>query len=157
MARPKYYAELREYVKKKFDAEMVEGREADDAIGCAQWAAKDKSTIICSIDKDLRMIPGYHYNFVKGEFDYITLSQANRNFWMQVLIGDRTDNILGIDGVGPKKAAKILEKVGDGYSYRDVVEEAYWERYLEEAIPRMNEAMNLLWIQRKEGELCPYL
>src|SRR5690606_12181687 len=93
--RPRYFEEIRQYLLDFHGAELVEGMETDDACGIEQWKNKDRSTCIVSIDKDLLMIPGYHYNYVKKELQYVTLAQANRRFWLQVLTGDSTDNIRG--------------------------------------------------------------
>jgi len=65
--KPKYYNEIRDYLVGVWKAQMVEGHEADDAMAMAQWACPDRSTCIVTIDKDLNMIPGWHYNWVKEE------------------------------------------------------------------------------------------
>ena len=57
------------------------------------------------------MIPGDHYRFKRGGDNQrytVSLDQANRNFFIQCLTGDTSDNIPGIRGVGVKTAEKIL-------------------------------------------------
>lgn len=147
--KPKYYHELREYLTQHWNARIIEGREADDAMSCHQWANPDKSTVICSVDKDLRNTPGWHYNFVKGELTYVTLNEANVNFWRQVLTGDVADHIPGIYKVGPKTAEKLIPE-GCG-SPESIVRSKYIEAYGKEAETRMHEVATLLWIQRVEG------
>jgi DNA polymerase-1 len=118
---------LQEFVKKNWGAEIAIGMEADDALGIAQIEGKDSGTIlttdsdwnsvihnanptvICSIDKDLLQVPGNHYNFVKKEFKVIDEYTGRYNFYTQLLTGDATDNIKGVEGIGPKKAAQALE------------------------------------------------
>ena len=154
VAKPQYYGEIREYLQKK-GAEMIEGMEADDAMGIEQWSNTDKSTCIVTLDKDLKMIPGWHYNFVKEEMEYVPLSKANRFFWWQMLVGDPTDNIQGIKGIGPKKADKLLPEFqrGTGISWQQAVENEYKRFYG----PTMwqsayHEIAQLLWILREKDK-----
>ena len=80
------------------------GMEADDYLGIHQ----NKDTIICSIDKDLLQVSGRHYNFVKKEFYEIEELEGLRKFYKQLLTGDTSDHIKGIEGIGPVKAEKAL-------------------------------------------------
>ena len=88
--KPFWLEKCRQYLIATFNAEVVDGQEADDALGIAQT----EDTIICSIDKDLLMIPGRHYNFVKDEFQEVTNDSGMRHFYMQCLTGDRSDKVL---------------------------------------------------------------
>jgi hypothetical protein len=155
--KPIYLPDVRKYLIEKWGAEVVEGMEADDAIGI-EATKPDSKAIICTIDKDLDMLPGTHYNWVKGECYEVDEREAWRNFFKQVLVGDRTDNIPGLEGIGEVKAAKILE----GYSKPETmwcgVFQAYFNRYgltynkellLKEAL---QEIADLLWIRRYGAE-----
>lgn len=147
-ARPRYYEEIRQYLQDFWGAEVISGMETDDACGIEQWRHKDRSTCIVSLDKDLDNIPGWHYNYVKDEFYYVTLAQANYNFWKQVLTGDSTDFVRGIPKVGPKTAEKILagkEAWTDQYA---AVKAAYASKGIEH---EFWENATLVWIQREEG------
>lgn len=95
---------MREFLVREWDAEVCTGYEADDGIGMAVTA----DSIICSIDKDFRQIPGQHYNFVKDVFEEVDSYSAALAFWTQMLVGDASDNVPGIAGIGPVKAARIL-------------------------------------------------
>ena len=86
---------------------ISEGCEADDTIGIAACHSVGGCTI-ASIDKDLDMIPGVHYDFVKDFHYEVDKHQALRNFYRQMLTGDKIDNIIGLDGIGPIRAAKIV-------------------------------------------------
>ena len=66
---------------------------------------------VAGIDKDLLQITGTHYNFVKKEITEISEDTANLKLMLQCLTGDRSDNIPGIKGIGPKKAEKLLSGV----------------------------------------------
>lgn len=68
------------------------------------------SCIIASTDKDLDLIPGWHYNFVKGVKYFVDDEEAIYNFYYQCLVGDTADGVKGVPGIGPKKAAAILSQ-----------------------------------------------
>src|ERR1035437_2445971 len=104
---PIHKAAVREFLVTNWKAEITIGYEADDALGMAQ----SHNTVICGVDKDLLMIPGKHYNFVKKEFREVTHDQGLKALYMQSLVGDRSDNIFGITGIGPVKAARILDEL----------------------------------------------
>ena len=84
--------------------------EADDlvAIWASEARANEDAYVVVGIDKDLKQIPGNHYNFVKKEHVFIDDDQAHLLLMTQCLTGDNSDNIPGIKGIGPKKAEKIL-------------------------------------------------
>ncbi len=140
--KPYWLQPIREYLVANFNAEVVNGQEADDALGINQTG----DSIICSIDKDLLQIPGRHYNFVKDEFTEVDEFQGIHHFYMQCLMGDRSDNIKGIPKVGPKNAEKILAGKLTEKELFDAVRDAYGND--EEFI--MN--ARVLWIRRKEDE-----
>ncbi len=107
-SRPFWYRELRTYLVMHWDAVIVEGMEADDAVSIEQWGSEGNSTMICTIDKDLRMIPGYFYDYRTKKAEIITPKQGYLHFCHQMLTGDATDNIPGLHGIGKKTAEKIL-------------------------------------------------
>lgn len=124
--KPKHYQELKQYLiggEGGWGALVAEGMEADDALGIGQRPdlanVNEIDTVICSIDKDLLQIPGYHYNFVRKEWTEVTLAEGLLAFYRSILTGDKTDNISGIFGIGPARAAKILPK---WTNERDIVE-----------------------------------
>jgi hypothetical protein len=149
--KPKYFQDIREYMINKYGAVVVTGQEADDALGIKQFSNPDKSTVICSIDKDLKMIPGYHYNPNTGNFWYQTIDDANMFFWWQMMVGDTTDNIPGIRKVGPKTADKIIAECnGDIKQVEQRVREMYAKQYPDYP-GAISEVAQLLWMRREEG------
>lgn len=155
--RPKYYQEIKDYLINVHGAILCHGQEADDQVGIDQWAAKDRSTCIVGQDKDLNMIPGHHFNPVKEEYWYINLADANAWFFQQMLEGDRTDNIPGIQGIGPVKASKLLAPCQkDVFKMREVVMSQYRQQYGEAAESAYAEVSSLLWIRREENQRCPF-
>lgn len=141
---PIYLQECRKYLVDNHSAVMSDGCEADDMLGIAQGS----ETILCSLDKDLRMITGTHYNWVKVDCDYVNQQDALRHFYKQMLIGDKSDNIFGVDKIGPVKAGKLIDPLDDEQDMFDVV----YSKYNNDA-QRFVMNANCLWIWRKEGEL----
>lgn len=144
--KPVHLQALRDHLVEVWDAKMSEGNEADDEMAIRQTELGDDSIII-SLDKDLDMVQGWHYNFVKNERYYITAEEGMKKFYTQILTGDKVDNIQGVHRCGPKKALKILQDCKTEQEMWDAVVEAHGseERALEDA--------RLLWMQTKEGEL----
>lgn len=148
-AKPKHYDLIREYLVKAWGCTVEENQEADDAIGIKAYEIKDTDEyVIMSIDKDLDMIRGWHYNFIKDKKYLVDDQQAIRHFYTQILTGDRVDNIVGLKGIGPKKAAKILEDCTTEKEMYDAVLKAY-----DNDTTRVLENGTLLWIRRKENQM----
>ncbi len=117
--RPKWEKQTKQHLVDNSEAVWTEGCEADDLLGVRQMELNGQGidSIICTIDKDLNMIPGWHYRWAiirKGveqspaQTYFIDEDTARHNFYYQLLVGDTTDNIKGALGIGPKKAEKIL-------------------------------------------------
>ena len=160
--KPHHFQAIHEYLINVCDAEVVDGVEADDALGIRHYEAFVDAegdsllvdTILCSQDKDLKMIPGWNYNPNNSKLSWIGLDKAEFNFWCQVLSGDSSDNIPGITGIGEITAQKILQ----GYETREelysLVYNEYYEYYNgddEKAIEHIHEVAKLLWILREPG------
>ena len=101
------------YMKEKWGAIEATEMEADDLV--AIWAYESREDeipyVICGIDKDLKQIPGNHYNYNKRTREFIDDDTAHHYLMVQCLTGDTSDNIPGIKGIGPVKANKILSGV----------------------------------------------
>lgn len=148
--RPEWLQPIREYLVIEWEACISEGIEADDSLGIAQT----KDTILCSLDKDLLTIPGKHYNWVKQEFKEIDEHTAWVNFYTQLVMGDKSDNVMGYDGkmrqTVPKFLQPIIEDIERAESPREmfkIVSDIY-----ELGADAMYRNAQLLYIQRKEGD-----
>lgn len=99
-----------EHMIEKYGAVMANDMEADDLVSIWAWECIRTETpyAVVHIDKDLNMIPGSHYNFIKDESYFVDYDQAHYNFMTQLLVGDSADNIPGVRGIGPKKSEKLL-------------------------------------------------
>ena len=93
----------------KYNFWGVSGFEADDLVSYYSYTDR-RSTIICSPDKDvLYQCVGMHFNYQKNDFLHTTPDEALKFLWKQVLMGDSTDNIQGIPGVGEKTSDNWLK------------------------------------------------
>ena len=100
----------------------VNGMEADDAIG---FLMKRSGKYCCaSPDKDMLQLPGWHLQVrdkkmedgterLSGTLRDISLLDAQRTFWTQMLEGDTSDNVAGVPGLGEKKAKEKLKNAWD--------------------------------------------
>lgn len=142
MVPPVYLQDCREYLVSVWKAKLSDGVEADDMLGLGQT----DDSVIATIDKDLRMVPGKHYNFVKFILDEVTEGDAIRHFYKQLLIGDKADNITGVVGIGPVKAGKAIDYLNSEQEMLDTVLGLYddYKRFLINA--------ECLWIQQKGQE-----
>ena len=148
--RPKHYEALREHLVKRHDAIITVGEEADDAVAIDSTKLLDECWIV-HVDKDLDQLQGWHYNPVKDERYYVNAFEAYKSFCVQLLTGDRTDNIPGLQGIGPKKADKALK---DAKTQEELLEAA-WSKYQElgHTTEYFTEQARLLWLRRHEGQL----
>lgn len=145
------------YMGEQYTMVMSVAEEADDTIGWshyAMWKEDDTSSVIVSVDKDLDMIPGLHYNFVEESCYIIDEPYAMYVFYKQMLTGDSTDNIVGIPGIGVKRAEKFLEGIPhDEDQLYKVVKDLYGDAYGPDARDALLEHGQLLWIRRLKDEL----
>lgn len=144
--KPYWYQHVKDFLIYHRDAEVIEGMEADDAMGIAQT----DSTVICSLDKDLDMIPGYHYNWNKEGVWYQDETTALHCFYCQLLTGDSTDNIPGLYGVG--KSSTLLRNIkclDSECSMYALVREEYSKRFGSYWKAFLIENARLLWILRE--------
>jgi hypothetical protein len=149
--KPIHYNSIREYLIKYYGAIVVDGIEADDALAIAHL--KEEQSIICTIDKDLDQIPGWHYNFVTKIKYIVTEQEAIENFYKQLLKGDVVDNIVGVPGIGDAKATKLIQKGKTKEEYELLCKEKYKEVYGERGEEVLLENARLLYILRKPNEL----
>jgi hypothetical protein len=157
MVNPRWRDLCKEYLVTEWGAEVTDGYEADDAMGIHQ--DKDSTslqTTICTIDKDLDMIPGLHYSWpiVRGglivreaRLYKVSDIEGLRSFYRSILVGDRTDNIIGIEGIGKVKAAKMIDHLETEEEMFDRVAELY-----NGDMDRLRINGKCLWIMREEGK-----
>lgn len=147
---PKYLDNCKNHLTLAWVARNKQYYEADDLLGINQA----QGSVICTLDKDLLMIPGNHYSWQIAGATWIREARWEetkeldglRQFYIQMLAGDNSDNIKGVSGIGPKKGFKLIDHLDDEQEMFDVVYNLYNDplRFLINA--------QCLWIMRNEGE-----
>lgn len=163
--KPKNHAYLCEWLQTYKGPDMQvkvwANREADDGVAaCAYHAARCGKGVgyiaIASQDKDFRMFPGLHIDWIS--YDLVTVKDnewaiTNNSgklfgykwFWMQMLHGDAADHIPGLEKAmlpnakkvvvptlcGEKTAEKLLAKVENNHQAFTEVYGMYLEYYAE--------------------------
>jgi DNA polymerase-1 len=147
--KPVHIKAIRDYLINNYKAKVVDNIEADDALGLSQ----NPYTIIASIDKDLLMCEGKHYNFVKKEFTNVTKEEGTRFFYQQMITGDTSDNILGIRGLGKVKASKLLKDTARK-DWDNMIIDLYIKEFgYEEGRNRCVQNSQLLWILQRDKQM----
>ena len=180
--KPRFYQEIRNFIKDHRDGIEISGREADDAMCEAQWynvqcarrfigcgikgAHIDleelqtfSTTVICSRDKDLRMREGWHYSWpISGQLEkpmyWVTEIEGLKWFYSQMLMGDSTDHIPGLFGVGKSSSLiKHLNKLDNELELYTYVHYQYSKRFGTYALTFLEENARLLYMLKREGEV----
>ena len=146
--KPVHLQALRDHLVNSWGFEVVNGIEADDAVGIAAYAVPEDESIMVHIDKDLNQFRGWHYNYRKKEKYHVSEFEGLTAFYTQILTGDRIDNIIGLKGIGPVKAKRILEECTNENELYQAVLKAY-----EGDQQRVLENGQLLWLQRSPNQV----
>lgn len=151
--RPETLEPVREHLAYEY-GEHAHGGEADDycVMAAYQYRKAGEPYIIATIDKDLRQMPGLFYNLWTNEMSHVTPMEGYNWLLTQCLTGDSTDGIEGIKGIGPKKAAKILQE------NPDEPEQAILQTYIDkfgpgEGVERLSLCFNLVYMRRVKDAL----
>ena len=135
MEKPVHYQAVRDYFINDWDAEVVEGIEADDEVSISAWEVFRNSPdeyCIATIDKDLDQIPGWHYDYKNHVFYEVDALDGELFFFAQVLSGDATDNIKGCYRIGLAKAKKLVEEWFESYAEDQNWRTAVWNLIVEQ-------------------------
>jgi hypothetical protein len=174
--KPKWWQHIRDHLYEHWGATAVHGCEADDMLSikqreCNLLAIK---SCIASRDKDLRLVPGWHYSWPCGDYQpekplYLvsrmgelwpkwkdgkrgrTLADLKgtglKFFYSQLIMGDTADNIPGAPRKGAKAAYEAISPcVSEAQMYSRVCA-TYREAY-----PVTSEEANLVAYTNWRGE-----
>lgn len=149
-------AQLIEWLGKERLAILSHGMEADDLVRrkAVKCVHRDLNHVIISADKDLDCIAGRHIRpNNKGDLkEYtVTAEEADYNYYIQVLIGDMTDNIKSPKRLGAKTAEKLLKSTSRG-NWKKEIEREYKERCGSEWYHALMFTGSLIHIQREAND-----
>lgn len=161
VVKPDNYYFVRSWLLRSPHVREVFGYEADDAMSMEQCGYPEGHTIICSRDKDLNMVPGWHYSWSSGgqkekPVYFISEEDGLRNFYCQLMTGDNTDNILGLYGVGPASQTLKFVRTADLLDVYEYVKDHYKKRFGSYWQQFLDENAKLLWMLRSEDDLENY-
>ena len=159
--RPNTLEPVRQYLGSLPGTTFAHNAEADDyctafAQGCLDRGEK---YTICTIDKDLRQMPGVHYNIRTCVTDVVTPEQGYDFLLQQTLTGDRVDGIDGLKGIGPVKAQKVLKEATGTRENAIALKylSVYGDEIVEGGLPRWKfeceKCWNLVYMRRSLDDL----
>ncbi len=138
---PTIYAGLRTI---GLEFEETTGAEADDVIAeLVRGVGASRSSVIVSVDRDFYQLLSDQVaiaNTMRKSTDQIVDGDEIRTRfgvepWQwcdyMALVGDTSDNIPGVRGIGPKRAAAALAGGHVIENLNDVVNQAWWGRYFD--------------------------
>lgn len=124
------YEHALELASSSYPLLRFQGVEADDIISIIAQALRNKKVWIVSSDKDLDQL----VTPTVSRFSYITRKEITaENFEdtygctpqeyisIKVLQGDAGDNVKGIEGIGPKRAASLIREYGSAMDIYDAL------------------------------------
>jgi len=146
------FPSLLEYVIQKWGFTYVGELEADDLVSYYSYT-DNRKTIICSPDKDvLYQCAGMHYNYRTAEFLHTSPDEALKFLWVQTLMGDSTDNIKGLPGVGVKTAENWLSTRTKDYEAFAL--KKYVEKFgMVEGIFKFNQTFRLVYLLKSKEDV----
>ena len=164
--KPLHYHNLRAYMLANYYCVVSDKLEADDMM--AIYLTQMPDAILCSIDKDLRQVPGKHYSWSIGarpskpvyevdQFGTMELvgkpkklvATGLKSFFAQVLMGDTVDNIQGIEGMGPVRAYELLCESTTEMELFLATAKAYREKYPDNWEKMLREHIDLTYMIRE--------
>lgn len=112
--KPIVYQETVMAVADRYRTARVDGLEGDDLLGIMSTGSYKGNSVVVSIDKDLKTIPGRFFNPGKASEGIQEVTEAIADWWWmyQTLVGDTADGYRGLPGCGHVKATQALERVG---------------------------------------------
>lgn len=161
--RPPHYYVVRDYLREHYAYyEAEEWLEDDDVMASFQtqlMVDEGVETVICSQDKDMLQVPGWHYNTRSKELFEVSVVQGLKEFYKQLISGDGTDTIPGLYALTGKRNSKkfaedidaILAEPADEMEVYEYVHQLYSNAfgtgdYQVDAI--LTEVGNLLYLRR---------
>ena len=179
--KPIFYQHVKDHAIKKFEDKVIlaVNEETDDLV--AQFMYKEYlrvgerkehfNVVLGHVDKDIDQCIGWHYNFDKNNLYWIDRIAAAKQFYLQCIMGDASDNIKGIvdlpkdvkekygiwkgKGVGEKSAVKLLEDCDTPQKMLQRIVDLYRIQYPDNWFDVLQENCRLLYLKRTpEDNYC---
>ncbi|WEL95563.1 exonuclease [Xanthomonas phage vB_XooS_NR08] len=161
--KPANWEHLREWLEgyegPLFKVKIWTDREADDGIAYCTEAAYTlgRPGAVMSADKDFRMFAGVHVvwrtlqvvEIQPGTYDQMFAGKqyGHKFFWLQMIMGDPADNIVGLPGCGEVAAEKTLDGTSSNQDAMTAVVALYKKRMTELWAQHFVEQASLLWMR----------
>jgi hypothetical protein len=171
--KPYWHQTIKDYLIDSHAGVVVDGIEADDAMGIESQQVED--SIIITIDKDLNMIPGDHYKWevrnTPEKLYSVSPEEADNFFYEQILTGDPGDHIPGLKRcTGRVASKKIKTSLREADNKHEKLFEIWYAAHMDalvkigidlpdesvikgRCIEEINEVGGLLWIQREKDKI----
>lgn len=137
-----------EYINSRYQALLVKDLEADDLLSMLQ----NEHTFIYSNDKDLKQVPGFHFDLQRRVLYYVSEEEGMQMLLKQCLTGDTTDSIPGLKGIGPVKAEKICGDQEPNQMFLSVINEYISKHGLLHGIDTFVEMWSLVCMKLDRGD-----
>lgn len=138
------------------------GFEADDIIATLATKATSlkREAIIISSDKDLmQLVDGFVKMYDPAKSKYITEEDIIAKFGVpalkvrevQALMGDKSDNIPGVAGIGPKTAAQLINEYGtldQIINSLDQIKNPRWQKLLQDNLQNAKVSWQLVGLNK---------
>lgn len=107
--------EMKEYLSEKYNGVIHKDWESDDMVVYLGKTFPEKY-IVCAVDKDvIYSVPGRVFNYYESnhyniDMKWVDVSKRDVLYWpyIQCILGDSGDGVLGPKGIGPKTCAKFF-------------------------------------------------
>jgi DNA polymerase-1 len=126
--------QVKQWIIDELGGVLWDNLEADDVISILATSMEEE-TIIVSIDKDFKSVPGIFFDYNKGEYHQPSVEEADNFHLIQTLTGDPTDGYGGVPKIGAVTAKRLLDK--NGYTW-ETVAKCYEDAGLTEQDALMN-------------------
>lgn len=117
--KPLGYRDALARLRDSFVVNEIANLEADDVLGILATTPADDggyagNCVVVSSDKDMRTVPGWHYNPIAGGEPFeVSPERARLEHAVRALAGDVADGYKGCPGVGEKTALAKLSELAD--------------------------------------------
>lgn len=146
LIKPKYLNDCKHHMVDKWGFKPLFEIETDDVVNTVR--INTPNSFLCALDKDLLHLEGTHWNYKKNIWVTTSKEEAIFEFWSDMIAGQPSDNIKGIEGKGREFSKTVLKDVIDLNLIRSIVLNCYIDKYGEqEGINKFYQNYNCLKIR----------